>query len=565
MEGQAAGNRGGGRDSRQTGLRREKNLGHLRVPTADELRLCAARDHIQLTPDEADALVPCVGQYLQMLDEVEELPEFAPETKYPTRYVGRVPRPEEDPFNSFTRLCRVEGAESGPLHGKEVAVKDNIAVAGIPITNGSRTFSYVPLGDAVVVERILDAGGTIIGKLNLDAFAMSGFAETSFFGPTRNPHRPTHSAGGSSGGAGAALASGAIDLALGVDQGGSARIPAALCGCVAIKPTYGLVPTFGMEYVDPTLDSICPMAMNVADAAGLLSVVAGEDWRGPQRVRTTGDREAYVSAAEGSARGLRIGIISEALDASISDEEVIEGVGEVRRALVDAGAEVEEISVPIWRHAHSIAVGVVLGGMPAMIRSDGMGYGHLGYVDTARVHATALWRRQEANLLPPVFKAILVTNTYVEQHYFNVVFAKAHNQRLALRRTLVDIFSTYDILITPTTPHTAQQLPTGRISESESITRAFSQSPFTAPLNISGHPAIAMPSGLSKEGLPISVQLIGRYFDENRLIGVASVLERALDVVSRLDVYARGLKGFPSIHPGAISGLSSGRRSDTTG
>src|SRR5581483_2497108 len=165
------------------------------------------------------------------------------------------------------------------------AVKDNISVAGVPTTNASRMPPYIPDVDAVVVERIIEAGGAIVGKLNMDDMAAAGTGETSAFGPARNPIDPARSAGGSSGGSGAAVASGEVDIALGVDQGGSGRIPAAFCGVVTVKATQGLVPSFGVAHIDHTIDSVTPIARSVADVATTLEVIAGEDWRDPQWVR----------------------------------------------------------------------------------------------------------------------------------------------------------------------------------------------------------------------------------------------------------------------------------------
>ena len=512
--------------------RRLKNVGHLRVPTPTDIRFCAKQDNMDITEEEAIALVPFVAGFLELLDEVEELPELLPERRHFRRTPGHVPTgPEEDPFNAFTRICRVEGAATGPLAGRTVAVKDNLAVAGIPITNGSRTASYVPVSDAVVVERILDAGGTIVGKLNLDNFSFgspAGYGASSIFGPPLNPRRPTHSAGGSSGGAASAVVSAAVDLALGVDEGGSARLPASYCGCVAIKPTQGLVPTFGLEYQDHTLDSICPVTANVGDAALLLSVIAGDDWRDSQWVRgpiLVGD---YAAAASASAEGLRVGVVQETLDPTRSQPATLAGVARVEAALREAGAIVESVSVPMWFNAWAIWAGVLLGGMPPMIRSDGVSSGHRGYVDVGRAHAAALTRKQEANLFSPMIKALMIANTYVEQQYFNTPFGKAINQRIAFTRQLDDVLSRFDVLLTPTTPTTATPLPEGRLTDVELMTGAVDQAPFTAPLNVSGHPAIAIPSGQDVEGLPTSVQIVAGRFDEFQAFRVAFEVEKRL-------------------------------------
>ena len=180
--------------------------------------------------------------------------------------------------NVFIRKCKVKGESHGLLSGKTIGLKDNIRLAGVPMTNGSRLApGYVPVLDATVVERILEAGGTIIGKLNMDSFGMGGTSETSDFGVPLNPHNREFSTGGSSGGSAAAVAASEVNISLGVDEGGSARIPASWCGVISIKPTHGLVPSFGITYLDHTIDYICPTASTVEDTAITLEVIAGED------------------------------------------------------------------------------------------------------------------------------------------------------------------------------------------------------------------------------------------------------------------------------------------------
>lgn len=515
-------------------LKRTKNIGHLRKPTREEVQECARRDYIDLSLAEAEAFIPSISRFLTLLDEVEELPELRVELKHLYRDPGHVPSgAEEDPYNSFTRICRVDGAQTGPLVGKRVAVKDNLAIAGIPTTNASRMASYVPTIDAVVIERLLDAGGTIVGKLNLDDWSFGspvGYGASSFFGPPRNPHLPTHSAGGSSGGAGSAIASGAVDLALGVDQGGSARLPASYCGCVAIKATHGLVPSFGVTYFDHTLDSICPIAATVSDAALLLGVIAGDDWRDPQWVRGPILASNYLEAASAGVEGLRVGLVQETLDPERCDQGTLDGVERAGSALRNAGARVDIVSVPMWYPAWAVWVGVFLGGMPPMFRSDGVSSSHLGYVDVQRAHAFAVSRRQEADLFSSLIKVALITNSYVEKHYFSAVFGKAMNQRIVFTRELDKVLEHYDVLLTPTTPTTTTRLPAGRMTDVELMTGAVDQAPFTSPLNLSGHPAIAVPTGRDEEGLPTSVQIIARRFGEYQALAAAFALERLLDV-----------------------------------
>ncbi len=500
-------------------------MGHLRPPTVDDLRRAAAYDGFELGP-EGEAFAGFAAGLLRLLDEVEDLPEPAVPVRY-ARDPGRRPTPEEDPVNAFVRICEIRGAGDGPLAGKRVAVKDSIAVAGVPLTNGSRTLSYTPDLDAVAVERILDAGGTIVGKTNLDDFGGSGLGVTSVFGPPRNPLRPTHSAGGSSGGSGAAVAAGLADLALGADSGGSTRMPAAQCGLVGMKPTHGLVPSFGVTHIDHTLDSIGPIAKTVADTALLLSVIAGEDWRDPQWVRGF-ELDDYAAATSDAPRGLRVGIIDESLDDATCSAAVLAGVQAAAAALRAAGATVEHVSIPIWRSGFAIWFGILAGGWPAMLRSNGIGFGHLGYVDVERSHVAGLVRRHELDQLPPTIKLPLLLSRYLDERYQGVPLARAMNQRIALRRAVDAALDRYDVLLSTMVPHTARPLPEERLSEVDALERMVSETVCAVPANVTGHPSLAVPSGADEDGLPTSAQLIGRHWRDRVVLSAGAALEREL-------------------------------------
>ena len=228
-------------------MKRHRLAGGIRRPKLEEIQSLAASEYMRLTEEESADLASLIDSILGQIERLDDMSIPEPEVKYRDRDRGRRPTPEEDPYNAFIRRCRVEGASRGKLSGKTVGLKDNIRLAGIPMTNASRLIAeYVPAIDATVAERLLDAGATIVGKLNMDCFSMGGTGETSDFGAPRNPHNPGCSTGGSSGGSGAAVAAGLVDIALGVDQGGSARIPASWCGVVCMKATHGLVPSFGV-------------------------------------------------------------------------------------------------------------------------------------------------------------------------------------------------------------------------------------------------------------------------------------------------------------------------------
>ncbi|HKA52120.1 MAG TPA: amidase family protein, partial [Candidatus Binatia bacterium] len=227
----------------------------LRQPTADELRRLAAAHNFELTGEELEAYRALMPAMFDALDALDQTPAHLPEVTYSERSPGRRPSRQEDLLNAVVRRCSVKGAKSGKLAGKRLGIKDNVCIAGIPMTCASLVLDgYVPDFDATIITRILAAGGEITAVLNMDNFAFSGGGDTSAYGPTRNPHNPEHLAGGSSGGSGAALYYDDIDLTIGGDQGGSIRIPASWCGVVGLKPTHSLVPYTGIVGIDATFD-----------------------------------------------------------------------------------------------------------------------------------------------------------------------------------------------------------------------------------------------------------------------------------------------------------------------
>jgi amidase len=503
-------------------------MGHLLPPTTQDLLSAAEREQLKLSEQQCADLQPFAEAFVRTLDDVEDLPDVIVPIRYP-RTPGRRPSPEEDPVNAFVRICDIAGASRGPLAGKRIGVKDNIAVAGVPLTNGSRTLSYTPQQDAVVVERVLDAGGVIAGKTNLDDFSASGFGDTSVFGPPRNPLKPSHSPGGSSGGSSAAVAAGLVDMALGVDQGGSVRMPAAACGLVGLKATHGLVPSFGVTAMDHTLDCIGPITRSVRDAALLLSVIAGEDWRDPQWVRGV-ELDDYLAGVEDGVAGLRVGVVHEALDPDACQPAVLAGVEAVAGALRAAGADVETASIPLWSSGFAIWLGTLIGGWPPVLRAGSAGFGHLGLIEVERAHAAALVLSRQGHLLPPTIKLVLLVNAYLKERYQGVPLARAHNQRLALRRSLDEALERYDLLLAPTITRVAVPLPSGRLTAVEAMSRIVSETILSAPANVTGHPALALPSGLDADGLPTSAQLIGRRYGERRVLAAGAAVESELDL-----------------------------------
>ena len=288
-------------------FRPERSRGFIRRPDPEELMELGRREHLALTRDEAERYARILDGVLGQVDRLDELHRERAPLRHLDREPGRPPTPREDPGNAFTWVGRVTGSGEGPLAGLRAAVKDNIAVAGMPVSNGSRLAAYVPTADAVVVERLLDAGADVVGKLNMDDFASGGLGETSVFGAPRNPVDPARSAGGSSGGTGAAVAAGAIDVGLAVDQGGSGRVPAAFCGVVSLKATQGLIPSHGITHMDHTIDSVAPTARSVALTAAITDAIAGHDDRDPQWVRARPGRPRASTRCRRASRACASG------------------------------------------------------------------------------------------------------------------------------------------------------------------------------------------------------------------------------------------------------------------
>jgi amidase len=498
-------------------------------PNLEEIERLARLEGIPLEAGEAADLAPVVAtltDFEGVLDRVGGLLDLP---VGPQRDPGWVPSPEENPYNAFVRRCRVEGSPTGRLSGLTIGLKDNISLAGVPTTNGSRVSAFTPVHDAVVVERILAEGGTIVGKLNMDDFGSSGLGETSAFGPARNPADPTRSAGGSSGGSGAAVASGEVDLSLGVDQGGSGRIPGAFCGVVAVKATHGLVPSWGISHIDHTIDHITPLARTVEGAALLLEVIAGNDWRDAQWVRREPAPGDYSGARDLGVEGLRIAVVPESIDPEICAAPVLENLARTSEALYEAGAAVGERSIPLWRDGLAIFIPYVAHLFSDLFRSEGQGTGHLGAYDVQAMTAHAQMRRNESALLPPQVKSWLLADRYVHERYAGVPYARLHNARLAVRRAISDALEEWDLLLTPTLPLTAPTLLTEDASFAEVSGRTAARLCYnTMPLNLSGHPGFSVPSGVDGEGLPTAVQIVGPHFGEATAFRAAFAVERAL-------------------------------------
>ena len=497
----------------------------LRKPPITELRRIARSYDLQLSDDDLISFRKLMDG---VLDSYRRLDQFAEPTlavKYP-REPGYRPPASENRLNAWYWKCSIKGAPTGPLAGKKIAIKDNVCVAGIPMMNGSNVLEgYVPDVDATVVTRILDAGGEIVGKAVCESLCFSGGSHTSDTGPVLNPHDPKRSAGGSSSGSAALVVSGECDFAMGGDQGGSIRIPSSYCGAVGHKPTYGLVPYTGVFPIELTLDHTGPIARTAADAALLLEVIAGGDGldpRQPANLRT----EPYTKGLTGDARGLRIGIVSEGFGWPNSEPDVDDMVHQAAQRLSRAGATVSDIAIPLHRDGINIWNAIAVeGATMLMVAGNSMGTNWKGHYTTSLLDFYGRSRRVRANDLSETVKLVILLGQYMQDNYQGRYYAKAQNLARTLRAAYDEALNGVDLLLMPTLPLKATPLPPPDASREDYVARALEMISNTCPFDVTGHPAVTVPAGMST-GLPVGRMLIGRYWEDGTVLRAADAFQK---------------------------------------
>ncbi|WP_280587355.1 Asp-tRNA(Asn)/Glu-tRNA(Gln) amidotransferase subunit GatA [Halorubrum sp. Boch-26] len=428
-------------------------------------------------------------------------------------------------YNLFITEATIDGDADaeGPLADATVAVKDNISTEGVRTTCGSEMLAdYVPPYSATVVDRLIDAGATVVGKTNMDEFGMGTTTETSAFGPTRNPADPERVPGGSSGGSAAAVAAGEADLALGSDTGGSVRCPAAFCGVVGIKPTYGLVSRYGLVAYANSLEQIGPIAGSVEEAAAALDVIAGPDpndgtTRDLSEVEGADPDASYAAAADGDVDGLTVGVPTELFDGA--DERVVETVEAAIADLEAQGAETTEISLPSVEHAVQAYYVIAMAEASSnLARFDGVRYGN-------RAESDGNWNESFAETREEGFGAevkrrILLGTYALSAGYHDKYYEKAQDARAWVRRDFEEAFADVDVIASPTMP----VLPFELGESLDDPLRMYLADANTTPVNLANLPAISVPAG-EADGLPVGLQLVGPKFDEETVIRAASAVE----------------------------------------
>lgn len=485
---------------------------------ADELRLGIATDDLDVYHAAATGLL---GSWAVVDDlYAREVAPTAPQRDWS--------EPADNPLGAWYVTTELSTGADGPLAGRRVAIKDNIAVAGVPMMNGSETVrGFVPLVDATVVTRLLDAGATIAGKAVCEDLCFSGASHTAKSGPIRNPWDRDRTTGGSSSGSAALVASGEVDLAVGGDQGGSVRIPASFCGVVGHKPTFGLVPYTGAFPIEQTIDHLGPIAPTVADAAALLTVLAGADGKDPRQPAGVAGAD-YVAALEQPVGSLRIGVVTEGFEQANSDPAVTAVVRQAIEQLTAAGHVAEEVRIP-W-HKHGAALWDVIsveGATWQMVQGNAYGLNWKGAYDPDQMAYYGQRWRQDPSAFSETVKLVALGGTYTLRHGYGVAYAKARNLEKVLTAAYDTALDTYDVLVMPTVPITASLIPPADAPPAEVIGRALEMVSNTAPFDVTGHPACSIPAGLS-DGLPVGLMVIGRQFDDAGVLRAAHAFESTL-------------------------------------
>jgi len=422
--------------------------------------------------------------------------------------------------------ARSAGETLPPLAGVPLAIKDNLCTKGVATTCASRMLEgFVPPYESTVTTRLWQSGAVLLGKTNLDEFAMGGSTETSAFGPTANPWNPEHVPGGSSGGSAAAVAAGECMAALGSDTGGSIRQPASFCGVVGLKPTYGRISRYGLVAFASSLDQVGPFTANVADAAELLQVMAGHDPRDSTSLNAP--VPDYSADLAKPIKGLRVGLVKECFEQEGLAPAVHASVMAAAEQLKALGAELVDVSCP--RFTDGIATYYVIAPSEAsanLARYDGVKYGFRA--EDAESLAAMTARSRAEGFGSEVQRRILIGTYALSAGYVDAYYKKAQQVRTLIRRDFDAAYEQVDVLLTPTAPTTSFR----QGAHADDPLAMYLADLLTIPANLAGLPAISVPCGFDSAGLPIGVQLIGNVLQESRLLQVAHQYEQAAQVMA---------------------------------
>ena len=507
------------------------------VPDVDEVVAVAKELGIHLGPDEAVKYREYLIEQMDQLDTFVQarIEEEQPPMISPAREPGYRPSAEEDPLNAWIWKCRIEGAAGGLLAGKTVSYKDHVAVSGIPMSFGSFALEgFIPDFDATVVTRVLQEGGTIIGKNVMNGLS-GGFGTgggIGDYGRSLNPHNHDHVTGGSSAGSAAAVAAGEVDISFGGDQGGSIRIPAAYSGTVGHKPTFGLLSHFGIGFgSDQSIDYTGPLTRTVEDAAATLQATAGYDPYDPRQTRDVPTTIEVLGGLANGISGLRIGVLDEGFDEA--EPDVRDLVMAAIDVLAEAGADISKVSIPEHHDIRAVQAALTGEGALAVFKTGFFGAFTRTYYPASIITAiNKLWASQ-ADVLTPRSKLSLIASELSRRNYNGRVYAKAQNVRPTYIRAYDAALANVDLLVMPTCIMTAPKNHTPgsylEAVEDNLATASSKGSRNTLPFNYTGHPALALPVGKSSGGLPVSMQIVGRFFEDPLVMRAAYAYQQSTD------------------------------------
>ena len=444
---------------------------------------------------------------------------------------------DDEKIKAYITLCEEEamqkaeavqkkydaGEKLGELAGVPIAIKDNMCTKGIRTTCASKMLeNFIPPYDATVIKKINDSDAIILGKVNMDEFAMGGSTENSAFFKTHNPVNLNKVPGGSSGGSAAAVAGGMAPISLGSDTGGSIREPAAFCGIVGLKPTYGLVSRYGLVAFASSLDQIGPMGKTVTDVTNVLNVIAGHD----EMDSTSANIEKidYTKALVNDVKGLKIGVPKEFLGEGVS-EEVRKAINTAIEKYKKLGAELKECSLPATEYALPAYYIIACAEASSNLgRFDGIRYGYR----TKNYESLAdIYRNSRSEGFGEEVKRRIILGTYVlSSGYYDAYYKKAQKVRTIVKKDFDKAFEEFDVLLTPTTPTVAFDIG----SKISNPLEMYMSDILTVSINIAGVPAISIPCGKDNEGMPIGMQLIGKHFDEEKILRAAYTYEQNEEV-----------------------------------
>jgi amidase len=503
----------------------------------DELQKSAHRVGTHIHDYERDDVMQLAEWMATTIDEFLEVSRPlvpAPSAVPAIRISGAAPAPSEDPLNAIVRWVDVTAAPgqetSDLLAGKKIAMKDLIAVAGIPISAASLLLDgFVPREDAVVTERVLRAGGSIVAMTNMEGVAFGGGGESGIYGATRNPFDPARSTSGSSGGSAAALFYDGIDITFGTDQGGSVRLPASWCGVLGLKPTHSLVPYTGIASHDLTFDHVGPMTRTTENMALAMAAISGPHASDVRQDSSTPADLPFVEAwknAPDTYEGVRFGVLREALESDDTPEReaALVAFAETVEKIRAIGGEVVEVSIPEHEMAGAILFAAMLEGVMATLHGNGEGYHRAGAHSVDVRRAVGKGMLAHGDELQAAYKTAAVLGEHLRSQYFGTVYATAQTVIPALRAAYDRALEDVDVVLMLTT-RTPAMLLKPEASVYEMHRRSFSMTSDTPAHNATGHPALSLPAAES-EGLPLGITFVGRFFDDARLIALARTWEK---------------------------------------